>query len=49
MTVEYMHGVDEVQVHDFNPVYYCGNCGAEMKCGKSGCICPNCQMRFQAK
>ena len=30
--LEYLHGVDETQVHDFcNPVRYCGSCGALIK------------------
>jgi len=44
--LEYLHGVDETQVHDFcNPVRYCGSCGALIK--KDSKICPECKTEYR--
>jgi len=44
--IEFLHGLDEVQVHDFSHSPQCGKCGSSMKITKHGYECPSCHMKL---
>jgi len=44
--IEFLHGLDETQVHDFSHSPHCGKCGTPMRTIKHGFECPICHMKL---
>jgi len=45
-SLEFLRGIDEVQLHDFSHSPHCGVCGSMMKSTNHGFECPTCHMKL---